>query len=138
MKTVLAFGLGLATFAFAGCLTATPVIERIGCDAGAAGGPVRNCASTCEAPPHGTVDLVQEPDGTVTCLWGACEPGWLDCDGNPENGCEANLLSPTSCGDCGIKCTNQQTCEGSTAAGLIRCVFTGDGGGGNPTVPDGG
>ena len=34
-----------------------------------------------------------------------CPFGFADCDGNPANGCEANLTASTSCGACGHVCT---------------------------------
>ncbi len=35
----------------------------------------------------------------------ACDPGWGDCDGNPANGCEANLhVDPMNCTACGTTC----------------------------------
>lgn len=35
-----------------------------------------------------------------------CEPGFADCDQNPNNGCEAELDTPGSCGACGTDCTD--------------------------------
>ena len=35
----------------------------------------------------------------------SCDDGWADCDGDPENGCETNLLAETdNCGACGNAC----------------------------------
>src|SRR5690606_34877219 len=34
-----------------------------------------------------------------------CEAGFEDCDGVDDNGCEASLASPTTCGACGNDCT---------------------------------
>lgn len=39
-----------------------------------------------------------------TCALLACDEGWADCDGNPANGCEADLSQPSSCGACGVVC----------------------------------
>jgi hypothetical protein len=33
-----------------------------------------------------------------------CEEGFEDCDGNPENGCEADLAAPETCGSCENVC----------------------------------
>ncbi|MEM6293019.1 MAG: hypothetical protein AAGA54_17215 [Myxococcota bacterium] len=56
-----------------------------------------------------------------------CEAGWADCDGNPNNGCEASLDTRANCGGCGEVCsalgphvetascvggTCERTCEG--------------------------
>jgi hypothetical protein len=39
------------------------------------------------------------------CVMGACAPGFGNCDGNPSNGCEVNLLTNGShCGGCGTAC----------------------------------
>jgi hypothetical protein len=47
--------------------------------------------------------------GTTICVDGiclpSCAPGYSDCDSDPSNGCEANLLSdPTHCGKCAGVC----------------------------------
>jgi len=40
------------------------------------------------------------------CAMGACDAGWANCDGNPLNGCEVNLLTNAAhCGTCGTVCT---------------------------------
>lgn len=40
-----------------------------------------------------------------TCVLGECSAGFADCDGNPDNGCEANLeADPTNCKTCGNEC----------------------------------
>ncbi len=55
-----------------------------------------------------------------TCIGGACQivcqDGWMDCDGNADNGCEADLSTPLTCGDCGVSC-------GSGPCGDIGGVF---------------
>lgn len=102
----------------AGCLS--PDAETCpAADAGVADAPATY--AHCTAPPHGVTYVVAEPDGSLTCLWGGCEIGWADCDGNPENGCEAWLLDIHSCGVCGRKCPVEMACAG--APGIeIRCV----------------
>jgi hypothetical protein len=50
------------------------------------------------------------PNATAACVSGSCklsgcDAGFDDCDGNPQNGCETNLLAnPTHCGACGNVC----------------------------------
>lgn len=87
-----------------------------------------NCYDKCELTGRaycegGCADLLSNPKhcgscGTVCpvrdhqipqCLKGVCEYrceyGWEDCDGDPNNGCEANTQSdPTHCGGCGTTC----------------------------------
>lgn len=38
------------------------------------------------------------------CVIGACDPGYANCDGNPDNGCEGDLSKATSCGACNAVC----------------------------------
>lgn len=38
------------------------------------------------------------------CAVGACDRGYADCDGNPDNGCEGDLSKATSCGTCNAVC----------------------------------
>ena len=45
------------------------------------------------------------------CMFDMCMPGFGNCDGNPANGCEINLLTSTSnCGACGNSCPVGQIC----------------------------
>jgi hypothetical protein len=64
------------------------------------------CEHDCTALDH--------VSGSTTCDAGkchlsgsACAAGWGDCDGNAENGCEANLTVADTCGAC------DHTCSGS-------------------------
>jgi hypothetical protein len=57
------------------------------------------CGAICDLP-HATESCI---DGT--CRFRVCEPGgWYDCDGNPANGCEADLGSVAHCGACYAAC----------------------------------
>ena len=63
------------------------------------------------------------PNGSTQCLAGTCVPscaaGSRDCDGNPVNGCEADISgSIAHCGDCTTVCRND---HGSTACVLGQC-----------------
>ncbi len=49
-----------------------------------------------------------------------CESGWADCDGKSNNGCETNLLLPTSCGACTTVCAPGQSCR--SVNGRPTCV----------------
>jgi hypothetical protein len=57
------------------------------------------CGIVCPAGPH----------ATAACTAGACaivcDPGYLDCDGNPANGCEIDgTTTPSHCGTCDNNC----------------------------------
>ncbi len=62
----------------------------------------------------------------ATCAGGACEllacdPGWVDCDTDPSNGCEASLANdPSNCGACGFVCTSSCLCIAGQC-GLLSC-----------------
>jgi hypothetical protein len=86
------------------------------------------------------------PNGTPactggTCTIGACIPGFADCDGMVENGCEADLTTVMNCGMCGRRCplaTQVHVTAPSCAMGM--CAFGGcDAGWGDCNgVPDDG
>ncbi len=58
------------------------------------------------------------------CALGACAAGWANCDGNPANGCEANLQTDVAnCGACSSACAPANG-SGACAAGVCtvaRC-----------------
>lgn len=74
-------------------------------DCGACG---RECAAAHGAPGC--------DDGT--CLITSCDPGWDDCNGEVDDGCEANLGVEPNCGGCGIECGPGSSCNG----GGCECV----------------
>ena len=52
----------------------------------------------------------------------SCERGWMDCDNNTANGCEANVAEPTSCGACNTICTGALSCQLSPGSTIdYRC-----------------
>ena len=61
------------------------------------------CGFACAALPHVVGARVNCITGRCSLL-NACAPGWLNCDGDSENGCEADVRDPTSCGRCGVTC----------------------------------
>ncbi len=54
----------------------------------------------------------EQPHASATCAQGGCDvtcdPGFADCNGMADDGCETNLLDPSHCGSC------TTTCSGST------------------------
>jgi hypothetical protein len=65
-----------------------------------------------------------------------CNQGFEDCDGDPSNGCEATISSPTSCGSCSRICPAKPeapyhqaaTCMGSTCGTECQPGFADCGG----------
>jgi hypothetical protein len=51
------------------------------------------------------------PNGTSACVGGncvvqSCNPGFANCNGNPDDGCETNIATnPNNCGFCGRVCS---------------------------------
>jgi hypothetical protein len=89
---------------------------------------VLNSARGCESPtcaacalPHAAPTCV---DGR--CAIGSCEAGFADCDHDPTDGCEANLLNAASCSACGTVCPANTVCTPTGCAescpiGLTLC-----------------
>jgi hypothetical protein len=66
-------------------------------------------------------------NGSTACVSGVCTPtcaaGSADCDGNPNNGCEANLSTdPANCGHCNVRCGVHANCSG----GVCVCQVPGE------------
>ncbi|AKU97438.1 hypothetical protein AKJ09_04102 [Labilithrix luteola] len=81
--------------------------------------------TNCGTCGHDCTSYLENAAGA--CRKGMCEvecnPGWGDCDGVPQNGCETNLMvSNANCGTCGTRCDTQagQPCvEGKCA--MVEC-----------------
>ena len=79
-----------------------------GCETDVTGDPQQcgACGSPCVVP-----------DATATCVNGKCEVGtcdvgYVDCNGDPLDGCEAQPdTDPNNCGICGKKCAGGEGCE---------------------------
>lgn len=52
-----------------------------------------------------------------SCIVDACDLGFDDCNGMDADGCEADLASPTTCGDCATSCGAGLSC----ADGMCAC-----------------
>lgn len=74
------------------------------------GDPVFGCAADTCASCILPGALAHRCDGD-RCAIAACEQGRADCDGDPSNGCETSLHSPSSCGACGLRCARGEACS---------------------------
>jgi hypothetical protein len=101
-----------------------------GCEANLATDPQNcfSCGMVCPSP---------LPNVVPTCITGVCggtqcELGYAHCDGNPADGCEANIYTdPNNCGACGsvcpalpnatVACTNGACSIASCNAGFADC-----------------
>lgn len=64
-----------------------------------------SCGNVCSLP-NATTDC----EGG-TCTLTGCETGYLDCDGDPANGCETDIeTDPGNCGNCGHVCFGNDMC----------------------------
>jgi hypothetical protein len=78
------------------------------------------CGHDCTQLPHVT--------GAVTCSAGkcvltaaSCATGYAHCSSNPDDGCEANLSQPATCGSCANSCpSTTPLCTNSN--GAYACV----------------
>jgi YD repeat-containing protein len=71
-----------------GCEIATTTLASCG-----------GCGVTCSAGANATPSCA-----TGACL-STCNAGFADCNGDPADGCEANLSSTATCGACGTACS---------------------------------
>ncbi|MEZ4314771.1 MAG: hypothetical protein R3F14_42695 [Polyangiaceae bacterium] len=93
-----------------------------GCEADVSADPAQcgACGNACVVP-H-----AQAACQSGQCTVGTCDPGWEDCDGEVQNGCEANLdADPDNCGDCGTACPGSQSCQAGKCV-LVCPDGTGD------------
>lgn len=72
--------------------------------------------------------LVLAPHGELTCNAGRCgvrcAPGYADCDGFYEDGCETALTTVNDCGACGRSCTiadATESCAGGSCE-VLTCA----------------
>ncbi len=83
-----------------------------GCEVNIDNGPNNcgSCGSVCSL-----ANATSSCSGGV-CVIDFCDPGYLDCNGNPSDGCEVNTDNdPNNCGSCGSVCSlanATSTCSG--------------------------
>ncbi len=108
---------------FAECVAGAPACETpLGTNANC-----RSCNETCT-----------NPHGTTTCSLStgcspSCDMGWKSCDNIADNGCERDIRTLTSCGDCDVPCSylnaaascSTGTCTmGACNSGFADCSMT--------------
>jgi hypothetical protein len=92
-------------------------------DAGKDTGPdgaTPGCPVDCTHLPH------VRPDAIVRCLQGkcqyfgdACQPGFANCGGDANTGCETDVSTNSNCGSCYSVCYAPQTCRPLTTGGFF-------------------
>jgi hypothetical protein len=84
-----------------------------------------DCASLPNVRPGAPVDCI---NGRCYVPPGSCVTGFAHCSARPEDGCEADLSKPTSCGGCGFICYGSYKCAlvGSRYQCVIDCSTPGD------------
>jgi hypothetical protein len=78
------------------------------------------CGNDCNALPH----VESATCGANSCTGFMCEPGFGDCDGRPDNGCEQPLNTLAHCGACGAECAPDNAiaeCDTGTCS-VTSCV----------------
>jgi hypothetical protein len=97
-----------------------------GCPECEACGSAGSCApvssgTSCTTPNA----LASACDGQGSCGETRCDPGYLDCDGNPSNGCET-AIGLSNCGTCGSICQPANAvgavCSASSGCGYTSCA----------------
>jgi len=107
----------------AAVVDAGPADVPLVCDADTRSDPVHcgRCGNACPVRANAGVDCAVGVCGII------CRPGFANCDGATENGCEVDTnTSAANCGACGRGCAGGQVCEfgrckAPCAGGLTRC-----------------
>ena len=68
------------------------------------------CGNKCPQPGNVVVKCEDSQCNTNPGKLLICVPGFADCDGNRQNGCEANLIYDFNCGSCGHTCNIPEIC----------------------------
>ena len=95
---------------FAECVAGAPACEtQLGTTANC-----RSCNEACSNA-HGTTTCNMSSGCTPVCV-----AGWKSCDGIADNGCERDIRTLTSCGDCDVPCSYPNA---AAACGTGTCTM---------------
>jgi hypothetical protein len=84
------------------------------------------CEVNIDTDPHNCGacgHMCSSANGTAICSGGncgiVCDPGYVNCDSNPSNGCETHVMGNdnANCGACGNVCTGGHTCIAGVCSG---------------------
>jgi serine/threonine protein kinase len=101
------------------------VIREKYCDGhcGSVGLPETGCklntCEPCKAP--NVVPGCMKPGTLQACLIQSCKEGFKDCNEKYGDGCETDLTSVDTCGDCKIKCSERS--NASRTCRVAKCSF---------------
>jgi hypothetical protein len=81
------------------------------------------CGHDCSNLPHVSGMVACTTAGACIYDSTACAPGYADCDGNPDTGCETDLSLPTHCGTCSTTCGGATpTCVPGSTGSSFSCA----------------
>jgi hypothetical protein len=85
------------------------------------------CGRACQFGASAHVNPATQA-GNDCSTGGVCQPicatGWGNCDSQPWNGCEANIMGPDFCGACGVTCSGlTPTCVASGSARTCQATI---------------
>ncbi len=113
-----ALGLGCLVCLVAGACTLVSNVDRL--DDGKCDDGFKACSATCRArtdPDYGcslpgcapcyvSNGIANCSERTTACAVAACDPGFSDCNGTYDDGCEISTATdPKHCGSCDVACT---------------------------------
>ena len=93
------------------------------CDADAANGCETELGTLDDCGACGDTCDFAHADGACVdggCQMGECHTSYADCNGDPADGCEADLRSEASCGSCDNACGETEDCDGGECVSSCR------------------
>lgn len=99
------------------------------CDGDAVSGCERSLTTASDCGSCGSI--CASTTGVLSCATGTCQvdlcfDGAADCDGVADNGCEADLTSPSHCTSCDVVCVDPTPLCGLASGGMLQCLATCD------------